>query len=125
MVSFTSRLAIICYSINITDASGDISSQEILTVQCTGSGKSALPKTVYIIEYGITIVIEPTLSLSSNQSLEINEANNIDNISIYCFQLNRIKHPVKQCAISKKIIENLEKTESSCIIIFTKAYCYG
>ena len=99
--------------------SGDIPAQSILTVQCTGSGKSALPQTVSIIEFGVAIVIEPTLSLSSDQSLKFNEANSINNMPIYCFQLDRIKQASKQRIISKQIVDNLEHTNSSSIIIFT------
>ena len=99
--------------------SGDIPTQIILTVQCTGSGKSALHQTVSIIHYGVTIVIKPTLSLSSDQSLKIDEANSSDSFSIYCFQLVRIKQPFKQHSIANNIINNQEHTQSSSIIIFT------
>ena len=52
----------------------DYPSEGILLVQGTGSGKSMVYQTCSIIDSGVSIIIEPTLSLSSNQSSKYNVA---------------------------------------------------
>ena len=42
--------------------------QAVLLVQSTGSGKSAVPQTLSVVNGGVTIVIENTLSLGSDQT---------------------------------------------------------
>ena len=46
--------------------------ETILMVQPTGSGKSTIPLTCAVINGGVTIVIENTLSLGSDQSTKVN-----------------------------------------------------
>ena len=41
--------------------------QGVLLVQCTGSGKSTIPQTVAVVDGGITVIIESTLALSTDQ----------------------------------------------------------
>ena len=50
---------------------GAIPSSPILMVQPTGSGKSAVPATVAVVDGGVTIVIENTLALAADQCSKI------------------------------------------------------
>ena len=42
---------------------GDLTSEGLLLVQPTGSGKSSVPQTASVVTSGVTIIIEPTLAL--------------------------------------------------------------
>jgi superfamily II DNA helicase RecQ len=52
----------------------DLSPQALLLVQPTGSGKSAIPQTTSVVTNGVSIVIEPTLALSSDQASKYKRA---------------------------------------------------
>ena len=46
--------------------------EPVLLVQATGSGKSAVPLTCAVVNGGMSIIVENTLSLGSNQTSKIN-----------------------------------------------------
>ena len=46
--------------------------QPVLMVQPTGSGKSTVPLTIATVDSGITIIIENTLLLGTDQSSKVN-----------------------------------------------------
>ena len=62
---------------------GDLVSEGLLLVQPTGSGKSSVPQTASVVTSGATIVIEPTLSLSSDQASKFNQATNVSGFSYF------------------------------------------
>ena len=66
---------------------GEIEPSAVLTVQATGSGKSAIPQTIATVRGGITVVVENTLALSSDQNSKIQGANT-DIINLVTFQLD-------------------------------------
>ena len=50
--------------------SGKMSSGPVLIVQPTGSGKSSVPLTCAAVDYGVTIVVENSLSLGVDQAVK-------------------------------------------------------
>ena len=51
---------------------GYLTSEGLLLLQPTGSGKASVPQTASVVTSGATIIIEPTLALSSDQSSKFN-----------------------------------------------------
>ena len=45
--------------------------EPVLLVQSTGSGKSSVPLTCSVVDGGITIIVENTLALSSDQASKV------------------------------------------------------
>ena len=72
----------------------------ILLVQGTGGGKSCVMQTIEIINAGITLIIENTLSLGADQVSKIKECGQ-DYGSINGFQLDLIKKKEKRDVLVK------------------------
>ena len=89
--------------------------QAVLLVQLTGSGKSAVPQTLSVVNGGVTIVIENTLSLGSGQTSKIDNANEYSGVRMISFQLNEVKTIDQQKRLSKGIIELVE-SNSQCYL---------
>ena len=70
--------------------------QAVLLVQPTGSGKSAVPQTLSVVNGSATIVIENTLSLGSDQTSKIDNANEHSGGKTLSFQLDEVKHVEQQ-----------------------------
>ena len=68
---------------------GDVPHEPLLLVQGTGGGKSSIYQIIGAIKAGVTIIIESTLSLSSDQYSKIGTI--CDNSNLHCFQLDAIK----------------------------------
>ena len=93
--------------------------QAVLLVQSTGSGKSAVPQTVAVVNGGVTIVIENTLSLGSDQTAKIDNANAYCGGRIMSFQLDEVKNSQQQLRLSNRIIEVIESNPAQSLIIFS------
>ena len=93
--------------------------QAVLLVQSTGSGKSAVPQTLSVVNGGVTIVIENTLSLGSDQTSKIDNANEYRGGRLMSFQLDEVKNDELQTRLSKRIIDVLESNTAISIIIFS------
>ena len=63
----------------------DLTPQGLLLIQPTGSGKSSVPQTASIISNGVTIIIEPTLALSSDQASKFQSASNGHSSLVYLY----------------------------------------
>lgn len=62
----------------------------VLTVQSTGSGKSLIPMTFRVISRGVTLIIENTLSLASDQKSKFEHMNEHYG-AVHAFQLDAVK----------------------------------
>ena len=51
--------------------SGEIPCGSVLLVQPTGTRKSSVPLTCAVIDYGVTVVVENTLSLGIDQAVNL------------------------------------------------------
>ena len=69
----------------------------LLLAQPTGSGKSSVPQTVSVVTSGATIVIEPALSLSSDQSSKFDQATSAPGGLVHSCQLDLQKKNNKKC----------------------------
>ena len=54
----------------------DLSPEALLLSQPTGSGESATPQTYYVVSNVTSIIIGPTLALSSDQSSKFDTSSN-------------------------------------------------
>ena len=70
----------------------DLSPEALLLVQPTGSGKSAVPQTTSVVTNGVSIIIEPTLALSSDQSSKFDSASKEHGGLVYAYQLDLYKN---------------------------------
>jgi superfamily II DNA helicase RecQ len=93
--------------------------EAILLVQATGSGKSAVPQTLSVVNGGLTIIIENTLSLGSDQTSKIQSANEYSGGRVISFQLDEVKNVEQQSSLSKRIIDLLESKPAISIILFS------
>ena len=89
----------------------------ILMVQATGSGKSSIPQTVAVVDGGITIIIENTLSLSSDQISKIKDHN--ENKNIVAFQLDEIKTDQLRKSVAASITNSIQIDNTLSVFIFT------
>ena len=60
----------------------------LILAQATGSGKSSVYQVVGLLRANVTIVIESTLSLSSDQLSKIEQLSGRDDQNVHCFQLD-------------------------------------
>ena len=63
----------------------------VLLVQSTGSGKSSIPLICAIVDGGVTIIIENTLALSSDQASKVDNQVNQNIKNVCAFQLELFK----------------------------------
>ena len=88
---------------------GDLTPEGLLLVQPTGSGKSSVPQTASVITSGATIIIEPTLSLSSDQSSKFNHAKNVPGGLVYSYQLDFQKNEAQRNVLATNILNVLKR----------------
>lgn len=97
--------------------------QAVLLVQSTGSGKSAVPQTAAVVNEGVTIIIENTLAISSDQKSKIENAKEVNGHKLLCFQLDEVKSEDDKAFVSDFISSVFDKDRRSkaalSIIIFT------
>ena len=94
---------------------GDLASEGLLLVQPTGSGKSSVPQTASVVTSGVTIIIEPTLSLSSDQASKFNNATNVPGGLVYAYQLDFQKKEHQKVQLANNIL-NVMKQKSTASI---------
>ena len=89
-----------------------------VVIQCTGSGKTSLYQTIGIIKTGVSLIIQNTLALSSDQMSKLDKIkDNIENV--YCIQLDSLKSN-RQRSQFMDTVRNLQSTdESYTMYIFT------
>ena len=105
---------------------GHIATPEtILTILPTGSGKSAIPQTVSFITGGITIIIESTLALGSDQTQKIRdiETEPHSNKHIKAYQLDSFKTRQQKDSLSDAILKHCSSNSYTSIILFTSPEC--
>ena len=99
---------------------GDLKKQPVLMVQPTGSGKSTVPLTVATADGGITIIIENTLSLGTDQAMKVPLIAQSSTLRyIRSYHLDSFKTEKDQQALSSSIISHCSKNNNTSIILFT------
>ena len=87
----------------------DVIPEGLLLVQPTGSGKSSVPQTASVVTNGVTIIIEPTLALSSDQSSKFDSASNDHGGVVYSYQLDLYKNDNDRQLLSNNIVSVLKR----------------
>lgn len=95
----------------------DCSPQACLLVQGTGGGKSAVCQAIGSIDAGVTLIIENTLSLSSDQVSKISTANTSNGDAEAC-QLDNLKTATLRNELSK-CLRSLTSETNTAIHIFS------
>jgi len=89
-----------------------------VVIQCTGSGKTSLYQTIGIIKTGVTLVIQNTLALSSDQMSKLDKIK--DNIqNVYSIQLDSLKTNAQRSQFIDTIRNLKSSDESYTMYIFT------
>ena len=91
----------------------------VLLVQSTGSGKSSIPLTCAVVDGGVSIIIENTLALSSDQASKVNTQANTDSKKVRAFQLDLFNTKEQQQQLSTFILNHCKDHNDSSIILFT------
>ena len=100
--------------------SGAIASEPVLMVQPTGSGKSTVPLTAATIDGGITIIIENTLALGSDQCVKVNRlVSSCELKNIQSYHLDAIVGHELIAHIANGIIRHCEVNNDTSFVIFT------
>jgi superfamily II DNA helicase RecQ len=94
---------------------GDLPSEGLLLVQPTGSGKSSVPQTASVVTSGATIVIEPTLALSSDQASKFKAATNVPGGNVYSYQLDFQKNEQQRQELANNILTVLKQKATASI----------
>ena len=87
----------------------DVLPEALLLVQPTGSGKSAVPQTTSVVTNGVSIIIEPTLALSSDQASKFDNASNEHGGLVYSYQLDLYKKDDERQLLANNILSILRK----------------
>ena len=87
----------------------------VLLVQGTGGGKSAVPQTVGIVDGGVTLIIENTLSLGADQEYRIIEASKSVG-PMESFQLDSLKSKSDKDKVKQMLLSLPKDTEASLFI---------
>lgn len=91
----------------------------VLLVQSTGSGKSTVPLTCSVVDGGISIIIENTLALGSDQSSKVKHLASTDVKNVKSFHLDMFKSNSDRDLLFKAIISHCTFNYESSIILFT------
>ena len=96
----------------------DIPPSPVLLVQSTGSGKSTVPLTCAVVNGGVSIVLENTLALSSDQSSKVinNATDNTKHVKAY--QLDNFKGSTELKELLDSIASHCTYNQYTSIIIF-------
>ena len=92
--------------------SKDMCPEALLLVQPTGSGKSAVPQTASVVTNGVSIIIEPTLALSSDQASKFDMASKDYGGLVYSYQLDLYKKDDERKSLSNYILSLLRKKKT-------------
>ena len=98
---------------------GNIPCEGVLLVQGTGSGKSSVPQTVAVVDGGVTIVIENTLALGSDQRSKIANANDYDGGKVIGIQLDELKNPQVQKTFADSLKTYMTVNSTISILLFS------
>ena len=99
---------------------GQLKKQPVLMVQPTGSGKSTVPLTVATADGGITVVIENTLSLGTDQSMKVHAiAKSTPLRYVRSYHLDSFKSDNEQQSLSSSIISHCINNNNTSIILFS------
>jgi superfamily II DNA helicase RecQ len=90
-----------------------------MLVQGTGSGKSSVPQTVAVVDGGVTIVIENTLALGSDQQSKVVDANEYFGGEVLGIQLDELKHKEEQQQLAHSLRNDMNVNSTTAIILFT------
>ena len=82
----------------------DLRPEALLLVQPTGSGKSTVPQTASVVTNGVSIIIEPTLALSSDQASKFEKASKDFGGLVYSYQLDLYKKEDERQRLSTDIL---------------------
>jgi superfamily II DNA helicase RecQ len=89
----------------------------VLLVQGTGGGKSSVYQTIGIIKQGVSLIIENTLSLSSDQLSKITLiSQHIPNV--HCFQLDSLKSDTARSSLATQL-SKLHSKSNTTIFLFS------
>ncbi len=97
----------------------EIDRQGILLVQATGSGKSSVPQMVAVVDGGITVIIENTLALSSNQISKFDKVTNDEKYNIVTFHLDEIKLEKDREDVTSLIKHGIADNPTLSLILFS------
>ena len=95
----------------------------VLLVQSTGTGKSSVPLTAATVDGGITVIVQNTLALGSDQALKISllAQNSCKNVKAY--QLDSYKDDEILDMLCQAIIDHCVSNIDTSIILFTSPEC--
>ena len=89
----------------------------VLLVQGTGGGKSSVYQTIGVIKQGVSLIIENTLSLSSDQLSKIKQiSERIPNV--HCFQLDSLKTETSRSSLATQL-SKLDSKSNATIFLFS------
>ena len=86
--------------------------EALLLVQPTGSGKSTVPQTASVVTNGVSIIIEPTLALSSDQASKFENASKDFGGLVYSYQLDLYKKEDQRQRLSTDILSVMHDKKS-------------
>ena len=100
--------------------SGSLPKQPVLMVQPTGAGKSSVPLTTAVVDGGVTLIIENTLSLGSDQHTKVSSCANSTSLRhIKSFHLDSFKNDEIELHLSQSILNHCCHNNNTSIIIFS------
>ena len=99
--------------------SGEDPAEPVLMIQPTGSGKSTVPLTCSVVQGGVSIVVENTLALGSDQSSKISSIVNPGVKNIKSYQLDTFKAPSELKRLCDSILKHITSNSSTSIICFS------
>ena len=93
----------------------------VLLVQSTGSGKSAVPLTLASVDGGVSIIIQNTLALGSDQCSKIAMLSASSSKPVKAFQLDTFKNIDELEKLCTYVIQHCTSNTITSIIIFTSS----
>ena len=98
--------------------SNELPPEPILMVQPTGSGKSTVPLTCAIIPGGVTIILENTLALASDQTSKVKSIITSNVKPVKSFQLDTFKSNEELQRLFDAILNHTDKNDSSVPLLY-------
>ena len=95
---------------------GHIVCAPTLLVQSTGSGKSSVPLTAAVVDGGVTIILENTLALGSNQRFKVLKDSNLSTKYVKGFQLDLFRSKEDKASLSAASMSHLSSNISTSLI---------
>ena len=103
---------------------GDLCPAPVLMVQSTGSGKRAVPLTASVVDGGVSIIVENTLALGSDQASKVMNQSSQDTKYIKSYHLDLFKSKEQQQKLCVGILHHLQRSPHISIILFTSPETY-